>query len=280
MMKILFLPSVMTEANFGGLTHQVELVSNLSKKTELYLIPKEGGEAFLAKNGNELPISRENDLRNYLDHVYKTLRWGIKSARKTKFDVIYARHGISTIPALIIGKLARIPIIIEVNGILADEFKVSNNNRPINLALDLLDTVAFTRPTRIVVVTDELKEYISKRYKTPGKNIDVILNGVNTEIFRPIEKTTAREKLSLDTKQKYICFVGSLAPWQGVEYLIEAIPKIKTKCPEIHIIIVGDGPKRVELEQITKKMALEPCHTKMCQITSERVMCASYLKSH
>jgi len=67
-----------------------------------------------------------------------------------------------------------------------------------------------------------------------------------------------------DIKEKYnindkflIGIVSVLRSWKGHKYLIEAINILKNKIPNIHLIIVGDGPKKNSIEQLIKELDLE-----------------------
>jgi glycosyltransferase involved in cell wall biosynthesis len=249
-MKILFLPSLMTESNYGGLTHQRELVTNLSRKAEVYLIPFKGGLAVPVKDGHELPVVAEEGLSHHMRYAWRVFRGGSRSIKTTGFDLIYARHGISTVPALLLGRLRKVRVVIEVNGILEDEHRMSGKGR-IHLSLmRYLDRLAFTKPARVVTVTSELKEHIIELYGgSHAAKIDVVRNGVNTELFRPMDKAAARKTLGLPASGPYICFVGSLSSWQGVDSLITAFPEVMKEHPDVRLIIVGDGDMRSGLER-------------------------------
>lgn len=65
------------------------------------------------------------------------------------------------------------------------------------------------------------------------------------------------EDLKVKTpKQNIILYVGVLSVNKGVEYLIRAVPLIKEKV-DVKIHIVGDGPERSKLEQLSKNLGIE-----------------------
>lgn len=55
---------------------------------------------------------------------------------------------------------------------------------------------------------------------------------------------------------KEILFVGRLAAEKGVPILIDVLPQIRAKHPDLHVTLIGDGPDRVELENNTRKAGL------------------------
>jgi glycosyltransferase involved in cell wall biosynthesis len=49
--------------------------------------------------------------------------------------------------------------------------------------------------------------------------------------------------------------VGRLEPEKGIEYLLEAIPLIRERCP-VNLCVIGDGKNKEELTSLTKKLGI------------------------
>ncbi|MBI2107392.1 glycosyltransferase family 4 protein [Candidatus Woesearchaeota archaeon] len=58
-------------------------------------------------------------------------------------------------------------------------------------------------------------------------------------------------------KQDTILYVGVLSVNKGVEYLIKSFPLIKEKMKNAKLHIVGDGPERNKLEQLSRELNIE-----------------------
>lgn len=85
-----------------------------------------------------------------------------------------------------------------------------------------------------------VKEKIENKKKL---NIDVIHNGVDTEIFHPIsydKKIEIRKKLNLDEKSKIFVCVGNISKRKNPIFLIEAFKKAFPN-KEVVLLIVGVG---------------------------------------
>jgi glycosyltransferase involved in cell wall biosynthesis len=93
-------------------------------------------------------------------------------------------------------------------------------------------------------------------YKVPDEKIIVIGNGANIDQFRPIDQEEAKKELKLSQEANYVCFVGTLAPWHGVNYLVEAAPYILGSCPNTHFLIIGDGVMKNDWMQHAKKFGV------------------------
>jgi phosphatidylinositol alpha-1,6-mannosyltransferase len=78
--------------------------------------------------------------------------------------------------------------------------------------------------------------------------------GIDTEHFSPSKKSPRlRRELGL-SENKVIVSVGRLVHRKGQDYLIDALPKISKAIPEVHLLLVGEGPYRAELERRAEKL--------------------------
>jgi glycosyltransferase involved in cell wall biosynthesis len=150
---------------------------------------------------------------------------------------------------------------VEVNGLVMDELSVSPDSK--SFAYRVFSYLAlrsekfnYTYCDRIVSVTDKLKDELVRLYSVPAEKVIVINNGANTDIFKPMDQKQVRDRLKLDNSKKYVCFVGHLAAWQGVEFLIYSSPLILEKCPDVRFLVVGDGVMRERLLKIASEMGL------------------------
>lgn len=97
----------------------------------------------------------------------------------------------------------------------------------------------------IVTPSRWLYELASQSPVFHGKKIFHILNGIDLDLYSPINKKTAREVLGLPVKHPALCFsAASLndGSWKGGGELIKLISVLnnKTKLP-ISIILLGEG---------------------------------------
>jgi glycosyltransferase involved in cell wall biosynthesis len=113
----------------------------------------------------------------------------------------------------------------------------------------------YTRATARIVTTGEaLKEELVRRNGYPPARIDSVPTGVDADRYRPGERRAARAALELPQERTLVGIVATLRDWKGHEYLIEALAGLPQN---VHLVIVGDGPRREILESFTKKMQLE-----------------------
>ncbi len=157
--------------------------------------------------------------------------------------------------------MLRIPAIIELNGIsdieaemLGRTQKRKGISRPIRkfISRDL-----FRNVDSVVAVTHGIKREVIVRYGVKSDKIFVIQNGANINLFKSMSRSLCREKFGLNQSDKYVCFIGNLAPWQGVENLVKASPLIFEKEMKVRFLIVGDGILGETLRIMVKEINMD-----------------------
>ena len=142
-------------------------------------------------------------------------------------------------------KLLKIPYIITVHG--SDAVKLER--------LSFLKKLSLSKAKKITAVSDELKRIILNKIDS-RLNIEVIPMGVDTRIFKPrAKKRSILEKYNIN--YPFLLFVGRIAPEKGIEYLIEAMPKILKQYSETKLLIIGSGNHRKQLEDLSNKKRLQ-----------------------
>jgi len=100
--------------------------------------------------------------------------------------------------------------------------------------------------THVVTTGEAIKNHIISTMMMPSNKVTSIPTGIDPTRFKPSDKKTAKIKLGLDPKIKYIGIVATLRSWKGHSYLIDAFSKINS--PNWKLIIVGDGPQKENIE--------------------------------
>jgi glycosyltransferase involved in cell wall biosynthesis len=100
------------------------------------------------------------------------------------------------------------------------------------------------------VVSNDIKNYIQKITVDKHPPIQVIPMGIDTELFNPDNYNNSLKE-QYNISGKFLLFVGRLSEKKGINYLIDAMPKILSKFSDTKLIIIGNG----ELEQKLKKQA-------------------------
>ena len=169
------------------------------------------------------------------------------SFKKIKIDIIfiYATSPIfQALPAIIFGKLFKIPIVLWVQDIWPDVLKdlnIINNKRILNFINFFVNKV-YNNSDYILVQSESFKKKISKSI---NKKIGVLFNP---------ETLKFRKNHIKKNKDFIITYAGNIGKAQSLETLIQAVKKINNIKIKIHIY--GEGSEKNMLKKIIRKYNL------------------------
>jgi D-inositol-3-phosphate glycosyltransferase len=106
---------------------------------------------------------------------------------------------------------------------------------------------------RILVATAKEKGHLIQHYGASSQTVGVVPCGVNLELFRPMDKAIARQKLGIAEHESIILFVGRFAPLKGIDRLLEAVAHLR-HCQGLRLLIVGGDGYRSEVSQELKQL--------------------------
>lgn len=172
----------------------------------------------------------------------------------SEYDVIYERHHFFGTGCLL-GSIFSLPKIVEIDGLLSEEHQFSGIiDERVGKILLFFERINYKMADALISVTPEIKEVLVEKYGVPFQKITVISNAVNTKLFRPMNKVIVKKKLGLSEEENYVCFVGQLAVWQGLENLILSSINVLKELPSTRFLIIGDGPLRDKLTNLTRRV--------------------------
>jgi len=107
----------------------------------------------------------------------------------------------------------------------------------------------------IITVSNYLKKELCSVYKVSPKKITVIYNGIDLTRFTPENVKYAHQILErYNVELPVILFLGRLAPYKGVQFLLKAVPLILKEIPNAKFLIAGGARFDIlNLKQRVKK---------------------------
>ncbi len=159
--------------------------------------------------------------------------------RQEEIAVIHAHEFTANAYGSLMGQMLGVPVVATVHGknYFAERLKRRMAYRYVS------------RVSRMVAVSEDLKQFIVRRAGVAEHRVNVVYNGVDVAGLPPMEQLSAiRTDLRLDGYDHVIGAVGSLYPVKGHIHLIKALPEILRVCPKTLLLLVGQG----ELAQALK----------------------------
>lgn len=109
-----------------------------------------------------------------------------------------------------------------------------------------------------IAVSGDVKKAMLEIIGPIGDKVTVICNGVDTQKYRQTaDRRFVRNHLGLAADTRLIALVATLKEQKGHRYLIEALTSIVPQHPDVHVLFIGDGPLRGELQLQVERLHLD-----------------------
>lgn len=167
--------------------------------------------------------------------------------KKEKVDILHSYLFHANLLARIVGRLARVPIIISSERTM----EMEGNHRVIinRLTAFLADCITAN--------SNSVREFISRQISIDPKKLVTIYNGLDVSEFQGKRNSSeVRKKWGIDPDKVVIGCVARLDPRKGHEYLFKAAVRVVDKHPNALFLLVGYGLLRKKLEDMTEELGL------------------------
>jgi glycosyltransferase involved in cell wall biosynthesis len=196
----------------------------------------------------------------YLSYMTDAALVGALRARGP-FDVVYA-----TSPPLFVGAaglalhwLKRAPFVFEVRDLWPESaVALGELNSPRAIAwAGKLEELCYNRASRIVVVTEGIRQRLLERGIPAGK-LALIPNGANTDLFQPQPALGAQFRAAhgLPADAFVAVYAGIHGIAQGLETVLHAASLLRNE-PGVRFVLVGEGPVKAELQALAAELRLD-----------------------
>jgi glycosyltransferase involved in cell wall biosynthesis len=80
------------------------------------------------------------------------------------------------------------------------------------------------------------------------RNIEIIENGVDLNLFKKIPKNKARKLLKINEKIKLITYTGHISKDRGIDNLIDVVRELRKSDKNIHLLLSGKVDKNIDIK--------------------------------
>jgi sugar transferase (PEP-CTERM/EpsH1 system associated) len=120
-----------------------------------------------------------------------------------------------------------------------------------------LGRVAGRFAARFYCLSQDMASAVEAHGIVPPGKVRVVLNGIDTDHFRKRgDSTSLRRELGIPGGARVIGTVGRLTPVKCQDLLLRAFARVREAVPGAHLIIVGDGPLKQELEGLAGELGV------------------------
>jgi PEP-CTERM/exosortase A-associated glycosyltransferase len=179
----------------------------------------------------------------------------VEVARRERVDLLHAHSPLlNGLPALRAGHLLEIPVVYEARAFWEDAAVDHGTTREGSLRYRLsraLETWLFRRADRVVVIAEAMRREVVAR-GIPADRITVVPNGVDLARFHPAPADRAlAARLGLDGGP-VLGFIGSFYRYEGLAFLLEALPALRRRLSGVRVLLVGGGEEEERLRALAR----------------------------
>ena len=235
---------------FSELGHDVEIVSLVSTDTEKENASRDAGDARWQTIVRRIPFAYE-----LVQLGYNLIGIPLLAARllAKRTDFLYERYSLFNFTGVLVARLFRKPIALEVNSPFALEQQRDKQIRAFGFAKWTERTIC-NLATKVIVVSTPLREIMIELGVRPEKLL-VMPNGVRTDTFKSAPSGDLKTSLGLQNKT-IIGFVGWFRKWHGLEMLVEAFHRSNLAARDAALLLIGDGPAMEDLRREVQRYGL------------------------
>ncbi|WP_083461472.1 glycosyltransferase family 4 protein [Cellulosilyticum ruminicola] len=185
----------------------------------------------------------------------------LRKIKRLKLDLILSQTEFSLgIFAKLVSKRLNIPIVHTYHTMYEEYMHYVSKGIELSPAIARKYSRSFCNGVDGVVAPTRKTERLLKNYGVK-KPIRVIPTGIDFSPFNPSgytteEITTIKKVHHIPLDSPIVLFIGRVAKEKSIDMVIDAMPKLLEKVPKAKLVIVGDGPSKLELEEQAQNLGV------------------------
>jgi PEP-CTERM/exosortase A-associated glycosyltransferase len=185
----------------------------------------------------------------------------LEAAREVKPDVLHAHSpALNAVAALRVGRKLGIPVVYEIRAFWEDAAVDHGTSKEWGLRYRMtraLETWALQRVDFATTICEGLRAEIAGTRGIPASKIEVIPNAVDIADFSVGGQADPQLAASLGLDGKTVLgFIGSFYAYEGLDLLLDAVPAMLAKRPELRVLLVGGGPQDQALRAQAERLGI------------------------
>ncbi|MEK8053336.1 TIGR04063 family PEP-CTERM/XrtA system glycosyltransferase [Ideonella sp. DXS22W] len=184
----------------------------------------------------------------------------LQVAQQVRPQVLHAHSPVlNALPAINVGRRLGIPVVYEVRAFWEDAAVDHGSTTEGSLRYRLtraLETRALQRADHVFTICEGLRRDIVAR-GLPASKVTVIPNAVDIEAFDVGSQPDAALKAELGLADATVVgFIGSFYAYEGLDLLLDALPALLQRRPEVRVLLVGGGPQDAALKAQAQRLGV------------------------
>jgi len=159
--------------------------------------------------------------------------------RDYDIDIVVGAHVLAGTAMVHAAKKCGVPVVFDLKDWFPDSAAAYYRNRGAQWLLreGVLAITRYNLDHSDVVTT--VSPGLVEKLRKYGYEAELITNGVNTDLFRPLDSRATRTALGIAPDAFVLGFAGAIERWYALDEVIRAFPKILKKHANAELLIVG-----------------------------------------
>lgn len=194
-----------------------------------------------------------------LFHRWRGARAQARRAFIERVDLVNAHFALYAFPLLSLMPRS-MPLVVNFQGPWADEIGAESSSlkrRAVALVARAIECCVYRRADRIITLSTAFRNLVCERYGVARERVRVVPGALHLDRYlQAPSRPDARGRLGLPHDRPIFVSVRRLARRMGLEFLIEAMDKVRREYPKVLLLIGGKGVLREELDRMVRERNL------------------------
>ncbi|NCB64249.1 MAG: glycosyltransferase, partial [Clostridia bacterium] len=235
----------------GAKTHVLSLLQNLGKTIDVDMVCFMEGP--FSQEARDMGISVEVYPGFNLPHTLRALKRKIKSGG---YDLIHCHGARGNMMGALLRKSTGLPVVTTVHS----DYRLDYLGRPFSrFTYGTINTYALRKLDYRIGVSDAMVDLLISRNFDPDK-LFPIYNGVDFTLPPPaMSREEYFKSVGLDADESSVVagIAARLNPVKDVATLIRGFAKAHAQCPQLRLLIAGDGEEMDMLKKLSADLGVE-----------------------
>jgi glycosyltransferase involved in cell wall biosynthesis len=163
-------------------------------------------------------------------------------ARSFRPRILHAHLHEGACIALALRPLLGIPLVMDFQGSLTAECRdhgFFRGGSALERLFSAVERVVNRCADAIITSSTQGARQLAQEWGVARHRVSAVIDGVDTERFRPFPRQEARRRLGMDDTAPLVVFLGVLNSYQGVDLLLESVRILKERRVTVHFLIMG-----------------------------------------
>ena len=202
-------------------------------------------------------LYKRSKISGKLGHIITALRWrkAIKDYfKKVKPDVVHCHLNVAQMIVPAVCELQSSKLFYTVH---SDPDKYWGDGKNLKEVKAVQKILSHNEILFFALHSDSVSKI--KKYFGANRQVDVLNNAVDTAAFAPSAQRRAayRKEFNVADDVMVVGHVGRFFEPKNHEFLIDVFSELHKKCEKTHLILVGDGGLKKEMEEKVKVLSLD-----------------------